>query len=71
MEVSEILKNLNASQKNDYMGKFGILFQNAALLDSLSIEDNLKFCKKSNFKKILKDVGLPQSILKNIQMIFQ
>ena len=46
------------------MGKFGILFQNAALFDSLTIEDNLKFCKKSNFKKILKDVGLPQSILK-------
>ena len=46
------------------MGKFGILFQNAALLDSLSIEDNLKFCKKNNFKKILKDVGLPESLLK-------
>ena len=27
------------------MGKFGILFQNAALLDSLSIEDNLNFEK--------------------------
>ena len=58
------IKKLSTSQKNDYMGKFGILFQNAALFDSLTIEDNLKFCKKSNFKKILKDVGLPQSILK-------
>ena len=27
------------------------LFQNAALLDSLSIEDNLKFCKKIILKK--------------------
>ena len=58
------IKKLSTSKKNDYMGKFGILFQNAALFDSLSIEENLKFCKKDNFKKILKDVGLPASILK-------
>ena len=63
-EKIENIKTLNASKKNNYMGKFGILFQNAALLDSLSIEDNLKFCKKNNFKKILKDVGLPESLLK-------
>ena len=45
------------------MGKFGILFQNAALLDSLTVEENLKFCKINNFKKILNDVALPESIL--------
>ena len=46
------------------MGKFGILFQNAALFDSLTVEENLKFCKKNNFKKILNDVALPESLLK-------
>ena len=46
------------------MGKFGILFQNAALFDSLTVEENLKFCKKNNLKKILKDVSLPESLLK-------
>ena len=57
------------------MGKFGILFQNAALLDSLTVEENLKFCKNNNFKKILNDVALPQSLLKNIlitsQLVFK
>ena len=57
------IKNLNTSKKNEYLGKFGILFQNAALLDSLTVEENLKFCKNNNFKKILNDVALPQSIL--------
>ena len=57
------IKNLNTQKKNEYLGKFGILFQNAALLDSLTVEENLKFCKNNNFKKILNDVALPNSLL--------
>ncbi len=57
------ISNLNTQKKNEYLGKFGILFQNAALLDSLTVEENLKFCKKDNFKKILNDVALPESLL--------
>ena len=57
------IKNLSTQKKNEYLGKFGILFQNAALLDSLTVEENLKFCKNNNFKKILNDVALPHSLL--------
>ena len=57
------IRNLNTQKKNEYLGKFGILFQNAALLDSLTVEENLKFCKNNNFKKILNDVALPHSLL--------
>ena len=57
------IKNLNTQKKNEYLGKFGILFQNAALLDTLTVEENLKFCKNNNFKKILNDVALPHSLL--------
>ena len=57
------IKNLNTQKKNEYLGKFGILFQNAALLDSLTVEENLKFCKNNNFKKILNDLALPHSLL--------
>ena len=47
------------------MSKFGILFQNSALLDSLNIKENLKFAsKQDSFNKILSEVGLPNSILK-------
>lgn len=60
-------KNINLldqKQKMQYMSKFGILFQNSALLDSLTIEDNLRFANKNlSFKKILNEVGLPFSIL--------
>ena len=63
-EEIENVKNLSASKKNGYMGKFGILFQNAALFDSLTVEENLRFCNKNNFKKILSEVGLPLSLLK-------
>ena len=48
----------------NYMSKFGILFQNSALLDSLNIKENLKFAnKQDSFHKILDEVGLPNSIL--------
>ena len=62
-ENIENIRNLNTQKKNEYLGKFGILFQNAALLDSLTVEENLRFCKNNNFKKILNDVALPESLL--------
>ena len=49
---------------NKYMSKFGILFQNAALFDSLTIKENLMFANKNdNFSQILDEVSLPKSIL--------
>ena len=45
----ENVKNLSKVNKNKYFGKFGILFQNAALFDSLTIKENLEFCKKILF----------------------
>mgnify|MGYP001312517671 FL=1 len=59
------INTLNDKEKNNYMSKFGILFQNSALLDSLNIKENLKFAsKQDSFNKILNEVGLPNSILK-------
>ena len=58
------INNLSDKEKMSYMSKFGILFQNSALLDSLNIRENLKFANKNNsLNKILSEVGLPQSIL--------
>ena len=58
------INNLNDKEKMNYMSKFGILFQNSALLDSLTIEENLKFASKQHsFDKILDEVGLTRSIL--------
>ena len=58
------INNLNDKEKMNYMSKFGILFQNSALLDSLNIKENLKFAnKQDSFHKILDEVGLPNSIL--------
>ena len=54
------LKNL---QKDQYMTKFGILFQNAALLDSLTVKENLEFSQKNNVKEILKDLSIPENLL--------
>ena len=49
---------------NKYMSKFGILFQNAALFDSLTIKENLMFANKnSDLSEILDEVSLPKSIL--------
>ena len=60
----ENINTLNDKEKNNYMSKFGILFQNSALLDSLNIKENLKFAnKQDSFNKILNEVGLPNSIL--------
>ena len=58
------INTLNDKEKMNYMSKFGILFQNSALLDSLNIKENLKFAnKQDSFHKILDEVGLPNSIL--------
>ena len=58
------INTLSDKEKMNYMSKFGILFQNSALLDSLNIRENLKFAnKKNSLNEILSEVGLPQSIL--------
>ena len=58
------IKKLSFIQMNKYMSKFGILFQNAALFDSLTIKENLMFANKNdNFSEILDEVSLPKSIL--------
>ena len=63
-EIPDICK-LSFQNKNKYMAKFGILFQNAALLDSLTVKENLIFASKNNdFLEILNDIALPKSILK-------
>ena len=63
-EQTQNIKELNSKKKNIYMSKFGILFQNAALFDSLTIEENLRFAKNDcDISKILVDVSLPESIL--------
>ncbi len=60
----ENINKLSFRQKNLYMSKFGILFQNVALFDSLTIKQNLMFANKSNdFSEILEDISLPKSIL--------
>ena len=60
----ENIKNLSFLQMNKYMSKFGILFQNAALFDSLTIKENLMFANKNNdLSEILDEVSLPKSIL--------
>ncbi len=60
----ENIKSFSSTERNKYMSKFGILFQNAALFDSLTVKENLMFAKKkSNFKEILDEISLPNSIL--------
>ena len=59
------IKELGNNEKTKYMSNFGILFQNSALLDSLNIEENLRFAnKKDDLSKILNEVGLPKNVLK-------
>ena len=63
-ENSENLMKFNFSEKMKYISNFGILFQNSALLDSLTIQENLEFAKKKkNYIKTLDEVGLPKNIL--------
>ena len=59
----ENIGDLKSFQKDQYMTKFGILFQNAALLDSLTVKENLEFSQKHNLKQILKDLSIPENLL--------
>jgi phospholipid/cholesterol/gamma-HCH transport system ATP-binding protein len=59
----ENIGDLKSFQKDRYMTKFGILFQNAALLDSLTVKENLEFSQKKNLKEILKDLSIPENLL--------
>ena len=58
------IQEISEKNKSNYMSKFGILFQNSALIDSINIKENLEFAsKRGGFIKILDEVGLPKSIL--------
>ena len=58
------LKNSNEKVKNQHISRFGILFQNAALFDSMNIYQNITFGnKKANILKILNSVGLHKDCL--------
>tara|TARA_A100001015_G_C15009106_1_gene722156 strand:- start:1299 stop:2015 length:717 start_codon:yes stop_codon:yes gene_type:complete len=58
-------KNLNFKKKIEHTSKFGVLFQNAALFDSLTVKENILFQNrdKKNLMKVSKNVGLNNSIL--------
>jgi len=60
------LKTLTNKKILVHTSKFGVLFQNAALFDSLSVRENLLFeVKSKNISETLKDVGLDDSILES------
>ena len=42
------IKKITKQKKIDHISKFGVLFQNAALFDSLNIKENILFQKKKN-----------------------
>lgn len=58
-------KNLSFKKKIEHTSKFGVLFQNAALFDSLTVKENILFQNrdKKNLMKVSKNVGLNNSIL--------
>ena len=58
------LKDSSEKERNMHISKFGILFQNAALFDSLNIYENITFGdKKINICKTLESVGLHKDCL--------
>ena len=58
------IKKISNKKKLEHISKFGVLFQNAALFDSLNIRDNILFEKKNfGLSEILKEVGLNESVL--------
>ena len=58
------MKNLKTKEKRLHTSKFGVLFQNSALFDSLDVEKNIFFsCSEKKDFSILKDVGLDKSVL--------
>ena len=59
------IKKLNSVEKNQYMSNFGVLFQNVALLDSLTVQENLQLAKKQrSYSSNIDAVALPQTVLK-------
>ena len=60
------IEKIKNNEMIKYTSKFGVLFQNAALFDSLNVRQNLSFeVKLTNFDEILNDVGLDNSILES------
>ena len=57
------VKSLNKKKLNEHTAKFGVLFQNAALFDSLTIKENIFFNKIDFEERILEEVGLGKNIL--------
>ena len=58
------VKTINDQEKLEHISKFGVLFQNSALFDSLTIRDNILFEKKNiDISGIIREVGLDKSIL--------
>lgn len=60
------VKQLKRNRILDHISNFGVLFQNSALFDSLTIEENIFFQRKNKDYSILKDVGLDFEILKKM-----
>ena len=60
------IEKIKNNEMIKYTSKFGVLFQNAALFDSLNVRQNLSFeVKLTDFDEILNDVGLDNSILES------
>ena len=57
------VKALSGYSLEQHTSKFGVLFQNAALFDSLKIIENIFFNSKNFNKQIINDVGLEENIL--------
>lgn len=58
------VKKLTTDDKILHISKFGVLFQNAALFDSLDVRENIFFSSSKNHNlSILKEVGLEKTIL--------
>ena len=58
------VKKLTTDDKIVHISKFGVLFQNAALFDSLDVRQNIFFSSPKNHNlSILQEVGLEKSML--------
>ena len=65
IDDSKDVMKMSLKSLNKHISKFGILFQNSALLDSLSVEENLKFTDKNiDLSEILDEISLSKKILK-------
>ena len=62
---SKDVMKMSSKSLNKHISKFGILFQHSALLDSLSVEENLKFTNKNiDLSEILNEINLSKKKLK-------